>query len=39
MRFGIFYEHQIPRTWGDDGEQRLIAMPSRRSRLAGTGLA
>src|SRR6185312_3413642 len=24
MRFGIFYEHQIPRPWGDDGEQRLI---------------
>ena len=24
MRFGIFYEHQLPRPWGDDGEQRLI---------------
>jgi alkanesulfonate monooxygenase SsuD/methylene tetrahydromethanopterin reductase-like flavin-dependent oxidoreductase (luciferase family)/putative sterol carrier protein len=24
MRFGIFYEHQIPRPWGDDGELRLI---------------
>jgi alkanesulfonate monooxygenase SsuD/methylene tetrahydromethanopterin reductase-like flavin-dependent oxidoreductase (luciferase family)/putative sterol carrier protein len=24
MRFGIFYEHQIPRPWGDDGEQRLM---------------
>ena len=24
MRFGIFYEHQIPRPWGDDGERRLI---------------
>ncbi len=24
MRFGIFYEHQIPRPWGDDGEHRLI---------------
>lgn len=24
MRFGIFYEHQIPRPWGEDGEQRLI---------------
>ncbi|HEX7300956.1 MAG TPA: LLM class flavin-dependent oxidoreductase [Solirubrobacteraceae bacterium] len=24
MRFGLFYEHQIPRPWGDDGEHRLI---------------
>jgi alkanesulfonate monooxygenase SsuD/methylene tetrahydromethanopterin reductase-like flavin-dependent oxidoreductase (luciferase family)/putative sterol carrier protein len=24
MRVGIFYEHQIPRPWGDDGEQRLM---------------
>jgi alkanesulfonate monooxygenase SsuD/methylene tetrahydromethanopterin reductase-like flavin-dependent oxidoreductase (luciferase family)/putative sterol carrier protein len=24
MRFGIFYEHQIPRPWGEDGEQRLM---------------
>jgi alkanesulfonate monooxygenase SsuD/methylene tetrahydromethanopterin reductase-like flavin-dependent oxidoreductase (luciferase family) len=24
MRFGIFYEHQIPRPWGDDGEYRLM---------------
>jgi alkanesulfonate monooxygenase SsuD/methylene tetrahydromethanopterin reductase-like flavin-dependent oxidoreductase (luciferase family) len=24
MRFGIFYEHQLPRPWGDDGEHRLI---------------
>ena len=24
MRFGIFYEHQLPRPWGEDGEQRLI---------------
>jgi alkanesulfonate monooxygenase SsuD/methylene tetrahydromethanopterin reductase-like flavin-dependent oxidoreductase (luciferase family)/putative sterol carrier protein len=24
MRFGIFYEHQIPRPWGDDGERRLL---------------
>jgi alkanesulfonate monooxygenase SsuD/methylene tetrahydromethanopterin reductase-like flavin-dependent oxidoreductase (luciferase family)/putative sterol carrier protein len=24
MRFGIFYEHQIPRPWGDDGERRLM---------------
>ena len=24
MRFGIFYEHQIPRPWGRDGEHRLF---------------
>src|SRR6059058_2895555 len=25
MRFGTFYEHQLPRPWGPDSEQRLIA--------------
>jgi len=24
MKFGIFYEHQLPRPWSDGGEQRLI---------------
>ena len=24
MKFGIFYEHQMGRPWGDDGERRLI---------------
>src|SRR4051794_1204828 len=24
MRFGIFYEHQLPRPWGQDGEHRLL---------------
>ena len=24
MRFGIFYEHQLPRPWTDDGEHRLL---------------
>ncbi len=24
MKFGIFYEHQLPRPWGADGEERLI---------------
>ncbi|MEX2238505.1 MAG: LLM class flavin-dependent oxidoreductase [Dehalococcoidia bacterium] len=24
MKFGIFYEHQIPRPWGQDGEYRLL---------------
>jgi alkanesulfonate monooxygenase SsuD/methylene tetrahydromethanopterin reductase-like flavin-dependent oxidoreductase (luciferase family) len=25
MRFGIFYEHQLPRPWGPDSERRLIS--------------
>ena len=24
MRFGIFYEHQLPRPWSDDSEHRLL---------------
>ena len=24
MRFGIFYEHQLPRPWDDDAEHRLL---------------
>src|SRR6201997_5081169 len=24
MRFGIFYEHQLPRPWGEDGEHKLL---------------
>jgi hypothetical protein len=24
MRFGVFYEHQLPRPWEDGGEQRLF---------------
>ncbi len=24
MRFGIFYEHQLPRPWADDAEERLL---------------
>src|SRR6476659_5470435 len=24
MRFGVFYEHQLPRPWDEDGEHRLI---------------
>ena len=24
MRFGIFYEHQLPRPWGADSELRLF---------------
>src|SRR5512133_3613683 len=34
MRFGIFYEHQIPRPWGDDGEQRLILEALEQIELA-----
>ena len=25
MRFGIFYEHQIPRPWGEGAEERLLS--------------
>ena len=25
MRFGIFYEHQLPRPWADGAEQKLIS--------------
>src|SRR3954467_5726138 len=25
MRFGLFYEHQLPRPWGPDDEERLLA--------------
>ena len=25
MRFGIFYEHQLPRPWAPDSEERLFA--------------
>ena len=31
MRFGIFYEHQLPRPWGHDDEDRLLQTPSSRS--------
>ena len=24
MRFGLLYEHQLPRPWTDDSERRLI---------------
>jgi alkanesulfonate monooxygenase SsuD/methylene tetrahydromethanopterin reductase-like flavin-dependent oxidoreductase (luciferase family)/putative sterol carrier protein len=34
MRFGIFYEHQIPRPWGDDGEQRLVQEALEQIELA-----
>jgi alkanesulfonate monooxygenase SsuD/methylene tetrahydromethanopterin reductase-like flavin-dependent oxidoreductase (luciferase family) len=34
MRFGIFYEHQIPRPWGDDGEHRLMTDALEQIELA-----
>src|SRR3954465_5122993 len=34
MRFGIFYEHQLPRPWGEDGERRLIADALEQVELA-----
>jgi len=24
MRFGVFYEHQLPRPWDGDAEERLL---------------
>src|SRR3954449_8135920 len=34
MRFGIFYEHQLPRPWGEDGERRLISDALEQVELA-----
>jgi alkanesulfonate monooxygenase SsuD/methylene tetrahydromethanopterin reductase-like flavin-dependent oxidoreductase (luciferase family) len=34
MRFGIFYEHQLPRPWGNDGEHRLIQHALEQVELA-----
>src|SRR2546430_5199263 len=35
MRFGIFYEHQLPRPWEDDGgERKLIADALEQIELA-----
>src|ERR671935_1845038 len=34
VRFGIFYEHQLPRPWGEDGERRLIADALEQVELA-----
>ncbi|TML26929.1 MAG: LLM class flavin-dependent oxidoreductase [Actinobacteria bacterium] len=34
MRFGIFYEHQLPRPWDDGAEQRLIAEALEQVELA-----
>src|SRR3954469_3811577 len=34
MRFGIFYEHQLPRPWTEDSERRLIADALEQVELA-----
>jgi alkanesulfonate monooxygenase SsuD/methylene tetrahydromethanopterin reductase-like flavin-dependent oxidoreductase (luciferase family) len=34
MRFGIFYEHQLPRPWGPDSEHRLLGDALEQIELA-----
>ncbi|MDQ3989684.1 MAG: LLM class flavin-dependent oxidoreductase, partial [Actinomycetota bacterium] len=34
MRFGIFYEHQLPRPWEDGAEQRMLADALEQVELA-----
>ncbi len=34
MRFGIFYEHQLPRPWGPDDEHRLLTNALEQVELA-----
>src|SRR3954447_23853489 len=34
MRFGIFYEHQLPRPWEEDSEERLIRNALEQVELA-----
>nr|MBA3303704.1 LLM class flavin-dependent oxidoreductase [Acidimicrobiia bacterium] len=34
MKFGIFYEHQLPRPWADDSEQTLIQHALEQVELA-----
>ena len=34
MRFGIFYEHQLPRPWGPDSERQLLADALEQIELA-----
>ncbi len=34
MRFGIFYEHQLPRPWADGDEQRMLADALEQVELA-----
>ena len=37
MRFGIFYEHQLPRPWEDGAEQRMLADALQQVELADRG--
>ena len=34
MRFGLFYEHQLPRPWAEDSEHRLIQQALEQCELA-----
>ena len=34
MRFGIFYEHQLPRPWGPDSEHTLLSDALEQIELA-----
>jgi alkanesulfonate monooxygenase SsuD/methylene tetrahydromethanopterin reductase-like flavin-dependent oxidoreductase (luciferase family) len=34
MRFGIFYEHQLPRPWAPDDEHRLLTDALEQVELA-----
>jgi alkanesulfonate monooxygenase SsuD/methylene tetrahydromethanopterin reductase-like flavin-dependent oxidoreductase (luciferase family) len=34
MRFGLFYEHQLPRPWTDGGEERLLSNALEQVELA-----
>ena len=34
MRFGLFYEHQLPRPWGEGAEERLLTDALEQIELA-----
>ena len=34
MKFGLFYEHQLPRPWGPDSERQLIQEALEQIELA-----
>ena len=34
MRFGIFYEHQLPRPWDPDSEHRLLKDALEQTEIA-----
>ena len=36
MRFGIFYEHQLPRPWAEDAEEKLLTDALEQVELADT---